>query len=117
MDKAHILAEIQRTATANCGKALGKLRFENETGIKPQDWYGKYWARWGDALCEAGFQPNSMQDAYNLEYLMEQLVVFIRELGRFPTDGANQGQPSLLTILGAFAPLRETLPMVAKKSR
>jgi len=87
MDKAHIIAEIRRTAVANGGKALGKLRFEKETGIKPQDWYGRYWARWGDALTEAGHLPNSMQDAYDQEFLIEQLIEFTRELGRFPTDG------------------------------
>jgi hypothetical protein len=40
MDKEHIIAEIQRTAAANGGRPLGRLRFEGATGIKPQDWYG-----------------------------------------------------------------------------
>ena len=28
-------------------------QFEKETGIKETDWYGKYWARWGDTFEEA----------------------------------------------------------------
>jgi hypothetical protein len=87
MDKADIIAEIKRTATANNGKPLGKIRFESETGIKPRDWYGRYWARWGDALIEAGFLPNAKQDAYPEEWIIEQLIEFMRELGRLPTDG------------------------------
>jgi hypothetical protein len=47
---------------------------------------GRYWARWGDALVEAGFEPNEMQDSYPTEYLITSLVSLIRESGRFPTD-------------------------------
>jgi hypothetical protein len=87
MDKAHIIAEIQRTAAVNGRKPLGKLRFEAETGIKPQDWYGRYWARWGDAVKEAGHLPNTKQDAFEQGWIVEKLIEFIRELGRFPTSG------------------------------
>ena len=52
--KAHILDEIELTAEANGGQALGRLRFYAETGIKETDWSGKYWVRWSDALREAG---------------------------------------------------------------
>jgi hypothetical protein len=54
MNKEHILAEIKRTAVLNGGVALGKDRFFQETGIKSSDWIGKLWARWGDAVKEAG---------------------------------------------------------------
>jgi hypothetical protein len=58
--KQHILSEIRRTAAANGGVPLGVQRFFTETGIKSSDWHGKFWARWGDALREAGFsQTNS----------------------------------------------------------
>lgn len=84
MDKNHILAEIRRTAAANNGVPLGRMRFYNETGIKEADWSGKYWIRWSDALKEAGFTPNPFQSAYQEEYLLEKLVFLIRELGHFP---------------------------------
>lgn len=87
MTKQHILDEICRTASANGGEPLGRMRFEQETGIKYHDWWGKYWARWGEAVQEAGFAPNALQDAFSDEILLEKLAAFIRELGRFPANG------------------------------
>jgi hypothetical protein len=84
MDREHIIAEIKRTAAANGGKPLGKGRFETETGIGRNDWYGKYWARWGDALTEAGYSPNPINTAYDEGWVIEKLIGFIRELGRYP---------------------------------
>jgi len=54
MTKLYILQEIKRTTQANGGKPLRKIKFESETGIKRFDWFGIYWARWSDALREAG---------------------------------------------------------------
>lgn len=86
MTKQHILDEIRRTAKAN-GGPLGRAGFEQETGIKYHDWFGKYWARWGEAVREAGFAPNALQDAFSDDLLLEKLAAFIRELGRFPANG------------------------------
>ncbi len=82
--KAHILAEIKRTAQDNGGLPLGTARFRTETGIKPSDWMGKFWARWGDALTEAGFKPNLLQGPRKEDELLEILASFTRELGHFP---------------------------------
>lgn len=82
--KEHILHEIRRTATANGGAALGRQRFYAETGIKENDWLGRYWARWNDAVKEAGFEPNALQGAYDERLLLESLITLARELGRFP---------------------------------
>lgn len=57
MTKQHILNETKRTAEANRGIPLGVKAFRHETGIKISDWHGKYWARWSDAVKEAGFVP------------------------------------------------------------
>lgn len=81
------MEEIRRTAKANGGLPLGHKRFEQESGIGYHDWWGKHWGRWGDALIEAGFAPNTLQDAFSDEMLLEKLVAFIRELGRFPGNG------------------------------
>lgn len=61
MNKQHILDEIKGTALENGGKALGRDRFERVTGISQSDWYGRYWARWGDAVREAGLEANVLQ--------------------------------------------------------
>lgn len=84
MDKQHILAEIKRTAKANRGTPLGRSRFLEETGIKESDWAGIHWARWGDALREAGFSANELQVAHDEEYLLDKYVALVREVGRIP---------------------------------
>jgi hypothetical protein len=83
--KDQILGEIRRTANENGGKPLGTVRFENETGIKPYDW-GKYWSRFGDALQDAGFAPNTLNTSYDDEYILGKWVALARELQRFPTS-------------------------------
>jgi hypothetical protein len=85
MNKAHILQEIKRTAEANGGVPLGKVKFESETGIKETDWFGKFWARWGEAVREAGFTPNQLTIAYDKNELLEKYANLSRELGRLPT--------------------------------
>jgi hypothetical protein len=86
MNKRHILDEIKRTAAANGGVPLGMQKFFRETGIKRHDWLGKIWARWGDALREAGFEPNQMQAVYTDNVLIVKFVDLIRDLRRFPVD-------------------------------
>jgi len=84
MDKQHIINEIKRTAEANGGVPLGIDRFFTETAIRRSDWHGKYWARWGDALKEAGYQPNKLQGPYDNEFVVKKMISFIRELGKYP---------------------------------
>jgi hypothetical protein len=83
MDKQFIISEIQRTAQN--GKAVGQKRFLSETGIKPHEWLGKYWARWGDALLEAGFSQNEWQIAHDEAHIFQSFLGLARKLGRFPT--------------------------------
>jgi len=86
MNKEHILAEIKRTAALNGGAPLGKGRFFQETGIKETDWAGKIWARWGDAVREAGLTPNTLQVRYEDEWLLEKYAQFVREIGKLPVS-------------------------------
>lgn len=90
IDKEHILAEIKRTAEENGNKPLGKEKFKRETGIKQSDWYGKYWAKWSDAITEAGYEPNKLQSAYEDDFLIKKLIELIREIGHFPTAGERR---------------------------
>lgn len=90
MDKDHILAEIRRTAEANRGRPLGRGRFAAETGIQEHDWSGRYWARWGDAVAEAGFAPNTLQPRIADDVLLGVLAAEVRRLGRMPTAAELQ---------------------------
>lgn len=82
--KEHIIEEIRRTAAANGGKPLGTARFEAETGTAKTDWMGKLWARWSDAVIDAGFRPNSLAGRRDEHELLECFAALARELGRLP---------------------------------
>jgi len=84
--KAHILQEIKRMAEANNGKPVGSQRFESETGIRPSDWKGKHWARWSEALNEAGYVPNQLVTAYDVAELLGKYARLAQELGRLPAS-------------------------------
>jgi hypothetical protein len=83
--REHILSEIRRTAEGNDGKPLGRGRFESETGIRESDWNGRYWARWSDAIREAGLKPNEFQGRIEDEPVLRHLALETRRLGRLPT--------------------------------
>jgi len=109
MNKQHILDEIRRTAKENGGVPLGKNRFESETGIKESDWSGRFWARWGQAVEEAGFQANSLQPRFDDDVLLAQLAEFVRELGRLPVVSEvklrklqDANFPNAKTLFGRF---------------
>jgi hypothetical protein len=87
MTKQHILDEIKRTAAANGGAPPGIGNFFTETGIKRSAWMGRYWARWNDALKEAGFAPNKLTPGFDRIYLIEKLVELIQDLGKIPAEG------------------------------
>jgi hypothetical protein len=85
MEKQHILDEIRRTAAANDGVALGRGRFAQETGILDLHWRGTHWARWSDAVVEAGLQPRAPQARPDIAVVLAHLADLVRRLGRFPS--------------------------------
>lgn len=87
MNKQEILSEIKRIAEECDGKAPGFQRFAAETGLRKSDWYPNLWLRWGDAITEAGCQPNEFIAAYDTDFLITKYIELIRELGHFPIDG------------------------------
>lgn len=88
--KQFILHEIVRTTRENGGAPLGTQAFVRATGIKESDWRGRLWARWSDAVREAGFQPNQMQTAFDESTILERFIELMRELGRFPVRAEIQ---------------------------
>lgn len=85
IEKADILEAIRRCAADNGGVVVGIGRFETLTGIRERDSLGRHRARWGDAVREAGFEPNTLQSAYPDDEVLDTLGVLVKELGRYPT--------------------------------
>ena len=96
-----ILDAIRRFAKAN-GIVPGRLALETEAGIKESDWRGVYWAKYSDAVKEAGLEPNKITTAYPKEHLLETLATLTRELGHIPTYSElrlkGRNQPGIHTV-------------------
>ena len=98
--KERILREIRRLADENGGSPVGIERFEAATGIRNWHWTGKYWARWSDAVREAGYEPNAWNaQALSDDELLRMLALATRDLGKFPSRGdlgmRRQSHPEL----------------------
>lgn len=99
--KDDILAAIRLEAELADGVPPGIERFEKQTGIRRHEWSGVYWARWGDALIEAGYRPNvwGADAARSDDELAEALAEQVRSLGRWPTKAdlllAKRSDPSI----------------------
>lgn len=80
-----ILTEIKRLAAANGGQAPGVRAFETATGISEGSWRGLYWARWSDALAEAGYEPNKFQGKSEADRIIGGFIEAARHYKRLPT--------------------------------
>jgi len=67
------------------GQVPGSRAFAAATGIRETEWRGVHWARWGDALVEAGFAPNEWQGRFDSSAVLEQLAGVCRHYGHMPT--------------------------------
>jgi hypothetical protein len=83
--REQILNEIRKFALANDGRVPGVRIFERETGIREGAWRGVYWARWSDAVKEAGLEPNVKQGKIEEEVLLTKIAEACRHFGKFPT--------------------------------
>lgn len=81
----HIVAEIRRIAGEN-GQAPGQKLFAKVTGIAEHQWRGRFWAKWGDALKDAGFQPNEWNSRNDPDMILNGLALACRHYGRYPTE-------------------------------
>lgn len=50
------------------------------------DWYPHTWLRWGDAVAEAGYSPNTLQARMSDEVLLQKYIGLIRELKNLPVE-------------------------------
>ncbi len=84
ISKEEILAEIRKLVTTGNGIIPGERTFRLQTNIRESAWKGRYWARWTDAVREAGYDPNAMNQRIPDDEMLEKLASFITNLGRFP---------------------------------
>lgn len=104
MDKQHIINEIHSTAKG--GKALGVNQFSKETGIKVEDWCGKYWSKWSDALVEAGYPVNEWTVPYEDAFIFQSLLKLTRKLGKVPTKAEMQIEKCVNSAFPSVHPIR-----------
>lgn len=99
-----ILSEIRRIAAAS-GEPPGQMAFRAETGIPAHKWRGVFWARWGDALVEAGFAPKPWNQRLDSQDLLRKIAQVTRNLGHLPTrselDLLRKSDPSVPTSVTA----------------
>lgn len=113
MTRHEIIAEIRRLA-AEIDRPPGSKLFQAETGLSAHHWRGVYWARWSEALREAGFEPNLRQAKADPEVMLEQLALATRRYGHLPTadelnlDRQTGPGPAPLTLRHHFG-RRDTL--------
>lgn len=88
--KDHILIEIKRLAVLNGGQPPGYKAFVRDTGIAEHQWRGKFWARWSDAIAEAGFIPNKWVERLDSDEVLTGVIAACRHYGRFPTQDEIQ---------------------------
>ncbi len=121
--KEHIIDEIRRIAD-KIGRPPGRRVFENETGIRTSEWYGTFFARWGEALTAAGFEPNDKQGRFSSENVLRKYAEAVRHFGRVPTmielrmyTRDRQDFPSHSTFNNHFGNKAGLLTALAKRVR
>lgn len=121
--REQILSEIKRLANVNGGQPPGYKLFFRETGLGDHLWRGKFWARWSDALVEAGYSPNSWQERLDPEAVLTGVISACRHYGRFPTQDevqlyrkANPAIPSEQAIKRHFGKRAELIAALARRA-
>jgi Meiotically up-regulated gene 113 len=83
--KEYLLQEIARLAALDGGTPPGQTKFSSATGIETHKWRGVYWARWGDALTEAGFSPKEWNSKLDSNSLLTTIASIVLEQRKLPT--------------------------------
>jgi hypothetical protein len=124
ISREEILSEIRRFVTSHDGDIPGERTFVNTTRIKQSAWKGKYWVLWSEAVREAGYDPNPMNQKIPNEVMLEKLAAFISELGYFPVrDKINMHArntpyfPVWQTIMKRYGGMPQTAAALLEFSR
>ena len=121
--REHVIREIRRVA-AKIGRPPGQKVFQAETGIRKPEWYGIHFARWADALKEAGYEPNALRSRLSSGYVLRKYAEAVREFGRVPTlieirmyTRSRPDFPGHSTFSNHFGSKRELVAALAKMVR
>jgi hypothetical protein len=114
-----ILNEIKRLAAQEGGQPPGQNLFARETGIASHKWRGVFWSKWGDALIDAGFEPNNWKSKGDTAQLLVRFAELTLTTGRIPTnseidlarrtDGSIPSSKYVLSHFGGKAGLASAL--------
>ena len=103
-----VLDEIKRLARRD-GEAPGIQAFVRETGITKGRIIGVLWAKWGDALTEAGFAPKELQVRFEDDHVLEAIASAFQKFGRIPSTAElrlhatqTEGFPAHNTLTNRF---------------
>lgn len=81
----YIIDQIGRVAK-KIGRPPGRRVFERETGIRMPEWYGVHFRSWGEALREAGYQPNEKNEKFSSELILRKYAEAVRHFERIPAE-------------------------------
>lgn len=119
----HILGEIRRLADARGGQPPGKQAFARQTGIGEHQWSGVLWARWSDALVEAGYEGNTLQRRFDTSDVLTKIIEACRHYGHVPTVAKmklyrrnDPNFPSKGAIAGHFPTRADLLAALAQRA-
>jgi len=121
MERDYVIVEIRRVAE-EIGKSPGIVAFQKLSGIPKKDILGKLWARWSDALADAGLSANSFgSKRYDDGEVLNAISQVAFEINRWPSPNdlrmyahANDGFMSETTIRNHF-PKRSQLVEAMRK--
>ncbi len=120
--RERILSEIRRLAGAIGGQAPGKTTFARQTGIREHQWSGVIWARWSDALAEAGFEANTLQGRFDTSDVLSKIIAACRHYKHVPTIAelklyrrSDPTFPSKGAISGHFRTRKELLEALTQR--
>ena len=83
--RARIITEIRRIAAENGGTPPGIQQFVRKSGIK-RSGFAAIWARWPDAVREAGFVPHPANPRLDDDDMLAGIAEVARRLGRIPAE-------------------------------
>ncbi len=110
MTKDEILSEIRRLAEERGGR-IGLAAFLQATGIPEKQILGKHWARWNDALADAGIATASFGTPRSDETsVLEAVAQMIQRIKRWPTESElslERRRDSSFPSLGVIRRLRK----------